>query len=143
MINLEKDFKWIEDVMVNPIFVGSRIFIGNHCGNDNESIKRFIGLNNYIILEITEICNDEVHYKTLCRLGCDASDSGSVTLQWAKDLFNQDYWKFLNYFDPIEVVIDKTSDKYLPINYWVPHVVSFEGFYPEFNQENELIMMEG
>jgi hypothetical protein len=152
MFDLEKDLKWIEDVMINPIFVGSRIFIGNYPGNDNKNIQQFIQLNNYIILEITNICDDEVHYKTLCRIGCNGSDSGSVTLQWAKDLFNQGYWRFLNYFDPIEISIDYKKDDEddlicnqhsLSIDYWVPNVIPFKGFYPEFNQEDELIMMEG
>ena len=136
--------------MINPIFVGARIFIGNYLGNDNKDIQKFIKLNNYIILEITDICDDEVHYKTLCRIGCDSSNFGSVPPQWAKNLFNQGYWRFLNYFDPIESHIDYKKDDdlicnqhSLPIDYWVPHVIPFKGFYPEFNQEDELIMMEG
>jgi hypothetical protein len=115
------EFDWINNHEVDPLMVGTRIFIGDDSTNRNNKIREFIK-DKYLILEI--IFNDGVdldYHVYSVSLGKEAS-SNSIVLTYAKNLLDEGYWRVLSPDIPDYLLEDDESIK---LNDFTPYIISF------------------
>lgn len=116
------EFDWINNHEVDPLMVGTRIFIGDDSTNRNNKIREFIK-NRYLILEI--IFNDgdsfldyHVHQVSLGK----ESSNNSIGLTYAQNLLAEGYWRVLSPDIPDYLLEDDESIK---LNDFTPYIISF------------------
>ena len=116
------EFDWINNHEVDPLMVGTRIFIGDDSTNRNNKIREFIK-NRYLILEI--IFNDggsfldyHVHQVSLGK----ESSNNSIGLAFAQNLLAEGYWRVLSPDIPDYLLEDDESIK---LNDFTPYIISF------------------
>jgi hypothetical protein len=115
------EFDWINNHEVDPLMVGTRIFIGDDSTNRNNKIREFIK-NRYLILEI--IFNDGVdldYHVHQVSLGNESSNN-SIGLAFAQNLLAEGYWRVLSPDIPDYLLEDDESIK---LNDFTPYIISF------------------
>lgn len=115
------EFDWINNHEVDPLMVGTRIFIGDDSTNRNNKIREFIK-NRYLILEI--IFNDGVdldYHVHQVSLGKESSNN-SIGLTYAQNLLAEGYWRVLSPDIPDYLLEDDESIK---LNDFTPYIISF------------------
>lgn len=115
------EFDWINNHEVDPLMVGTRIFIGDDSTNRNNKIREFIK-NRYLILEI--IFNDGVdldYHVHQVSLGKESSNN-SIGLTYAQNLLAEGYWRVLSPDIPDYLLGDDESIK---LNDFTPYIISF------------------
>jgi len=113
------EFDWIKDHEVDPLMVGTFIFIGNDKSNKNIDVRSVLG-KDYLILEIFSNDGEYVGYNVLPVSRGKYIESRGTSFLRAKELLAERYWRILSYKTPDYLFEDNSSIK---VNDFTPYLM--------------------
>lgn len=129
---------WIRDIEVDPLNSGTLMFISPIDTKAVNWVHRKNSNKEYVVLKITYINGDELHYDVLV----DTMDNvriGSTPLDRANKLFNTGYWRVLDNNIPKEYITPKRNWDHNPkitSRHFLPYII-FDGEKMNTDQLNE------